>query len=135
MRAWRGSSDGCGDVDGMVAGLDATGESMQPLMLLSPLGERLGEGVMEETVFGLTPLPNLSPKGERNMSAGGFPPLASFPTLIGGSLAEIAGIGSCSSKGRNDALSACRRARGLACCRSHAPLLESFRGYKEGISK
>jgi hypothetical protein len=37
------------------------------LMLLSPLGERLGEGVMQETVFGLTPSPNLSPKGERNM--------------------------------------------------------------------
>jgi len=35
-------------------------------MLLSPLGERLGEGVMQETVFG-TPSPNLSPKGERNM--------------------------------------------------------------------
>ena len=60
MRAWRGSSDGCGDVDGMVAGLDATGESMQqvsaersaPLMLLSPLGERLGEGVMQEKAFG-----------------------------------------------------------------------------------
>ena len=34
-------------------------------MLLSPLGERLGEGVMQETVFG-TPSPNLSPKGERN---------------------------------------------------------------------
>jgi len=38
-----------------------------PLMLLSPLGERLGEGVMQETVSGLTPSPNLSPKGERNM--------------------------------------------------------------------
>jgi hypothetical protein len=37
-------------------------------MLLSPLGERLGEGVMQETVFGLTPSPNLSPKGERNIS-------------------------------------------------------------------
>jgi hypothetical protein len=37
-------------------------------MLLSPLGERLGEGVvMQETVSGLTPSPNLSPKGERNM--------------------------------------------------------------------
>jgi len=36
-------------------------------MLLSPLGERLGEGVMQETVFELTPSPNLSPKGERNM--------------------------------------------------------------------
>jgi hypothetical protein len=32
-------------------------------MLLSPLGERLGEGVMQETVFALTPSPNLSPKG------------------------------------------------------------------------
>jgi hypothetical protein len=31
------------------------------------LGERLGEGVMQETIFGLTPSPNLSPKGERNM--------------------------------------------------------------------
>ena len=39
-------------------------------MLLSPLGERLGEGVMQGTVFGLTPSPNLSPKGERNMSGG-----------------------------------------------------------------
>jgi hypothetical protein len=37
------------------------------LMLLSPLGERLGEGVMQEAAFGLTPSPNLSPKGERNM--------------------------------------------------------------------
>ena len=36
-------------------------------MLLSPLGERLGEGVMQEEGFGLTPSPNLSPKGERNM--------------------------------------------------------------------
>ena len=38
-------------------------------MLLSPLGERLGEGVMQAAVFGLTPSPNLSPKGERNMHA------------------------------------------------------------------
>jgi hypothetical protein len=38
-------------------------------MLLSPLGERLGEGVMQETTFGLTPSPNLSPKGERNVNA------------------------------------------------------------------
>ena len=37
-------------------------------MLLSPLGERLGEGVMRETAFVFTPSPNLSPKGERNMS-------------------------------------------------------------------
>ncbi len=36
-------------------------------MLLSPLGERLGEGAMQETIFALTPSPNLSPKGERNM--------------------------------------------------------------------
>jgi hypothetical protein len=35
-------------------------------MLLSPLGERLGEGVMQEAAFG-TPSPNLSPKGERYM--------------------------------------------------------------------
>ena len=41
------------------------------LMLLSPLGERLGEGVMQEAVFGLTPSPNLSPKGERNMKMKG----------------------------------------------------------------
>jgi hypothetical protein len=31
------------------------------------LGERLGEGVMQEKVSGFTPSPNLSPKGERNM--------------------------------------------------------------------
>ena len=37
------------------------------LMLLSSLGEKLGEGVMQETIVGLTPSPNLSPKGERNM--------------------------------------------------------------------
>jgi hypothetical protein len=41
---------------------------MPLLMLLSPLGERLGEGVTREKAFGLTPSPNLSPKGERNMS-------------------------------------------------------------------
>jgi hypothetical protein len=35
-------------------------------MLLSPLGERLGEGVMQEIIFALHPL-SLSPKGERNM--------------------------------------------------------------------
>jgi hypothetical protein len=33
-----------------------------PFMLLSPLGERLGEGVMQETLL-VTPSPNLSPKG------------------------------------------------------------------------
>ncbi len=37
------------------------------LRLLSPLGERLGEGVMQEATFALNPSPNLSPKGERNM--------------------------------------------------------------------
>jgi hypothetical protein len=36
-------------------------------MLLSPLGERLDEGVLQDEAFGLTPSPNLSPKGERNM--------------------------------------------------------------------
>jgi hypothetical protein len=35
---------------------------------LGPLGERLGEGVIQETVFRLTPSPNLYPKGERNMT-------------------------------------------------------------------
>jgi hypothetical protein len=39
------------------------------------------------------------------------------------------------SKMRNDALSVCRRAIGLPCCRSHAPLLESLRGYKEGTKQ
>jgi hypothetical protein len=38
------------------------------LMVLSPMGERLGEGVMEKAIFGLTPSPNLSPKGERNLN-------------------------------------------------------------------
>jgi hypothetical protein len=42
------------------------GPLMPLLMLLSPLGERLGEGVMQETAFD-TPSPNLSPKRERNM--------------------------------------------------------------------
>jgi hypothetical protein len=37
-------------------------------MLLSPSGERLGEGVMQEAIFALTPSPNLSPEGERNMT-------------------------------------------------------------------
>jgi len=32
-------------------------------MLLSPLGERLGEGVMKEIIFASHPSPNLSPKG------------------------------------------------------------------------
>jgi hypothetical protein len=37
-------------------------------MLLSPLGERMGEGVMQETIFALTPSPSLSPLGERSMT-------------------------------------------------------------------
>jgi hypothetical protein len=42
-------------------------------MLLSPLGERLGEGVMQETVSGLTPSPNLSPRGgEEYESVGAY---------------------------------------------------------------
>ena len=40
-------------------------------MLLSPSGERLGEGVMQEAIFGLPPSPNLSLKGERNMKERG----------------------------------------------------------------
>ena len=39
-------------------------------MLLSPLGERLGEGVIREEIFELTPSPSLSPKEERNMRVG-----------------------------------------------------------------
>jgi hypothetical protein len=35
-------------------------------MFLSPLGERLGEGVVTDVLCG-TPSPNLSPKGERSM--------------------------------------------------------------------
>jgi len=38
-------------------------------MFLSPLGERLGEGVMQEETFALTPSPSLSPKGERSAMA------------------------------------------------------------------
>jgi hypothetical protein len=37
------------------------------LKLLSPSGERLGEGVMQEKTFALPPSPSLSPKGQRNM--------------------------------------------------------------------
>jgi hypothetical protein len=36
-------------------------------MFLSPLGERLGEGVNPETVSFITPSPGLSPKGERSL--------------------------------------------------------------------
>jgi hypothetical protein len=35
-------------------------------MFLSPLGERLGEGVGPKTVSCITPSPSLSPKGERS---------------------------------------------------------------------
>jgi len=38
------------------------------LMLLSPLGERLGEGVARAVE---APSPSLSPKGERNMRGRG----------------------------------------------------------------
>ena len=37
-------------------------------MLLSPLGEKLGEGVNSKTASCFTPSPSLSPKGERNMT-------------------------------------------------------------------
>ena len=37
-------------------------------MFLSPLGERLGEGVNAKIVSCITPSPNLSPKGERSKS-------------------------------------------------------------------
>jgi hypothetical protein len=36
-------------------------------MFLSPLGERLGEGVNPKIVSCITPSPSLSPTGERNM--------------------------------------------------------------------
>jgi len=45
-------------------------------IFLSPLGERLGEGVNAKTASCITPSPSLSPKGERSMSfifAGGAP--------------------------------------------------------------
>ena len=37
------------------------------LMFLSPLGERLGEGVTAKASSCITPSPSLSPKGERSM--------------------------------------------------------------------
>jgi hypothetical protein len=40
-------------------------------MFLSPLGERLGEGVNPKIVSRITPSPNLSPKGERSLIGGG----------------------------------------------------------------
>ena len=36
-------------------------------MFLSPLGERLGEGVNRRLACGITPSPSLSPKGERSV--------------------------------------------------------------------
>jgi hypothetical protein len=36
-------------------------------MFLSPLGERLGEGVNPKAPSCITPSPSLSPKGERSM--------------------------------------------------------------------
>ena len=50
-------------VDEQVAG-EVT--ELTPLMFLSPLGERLGEGASEGCLC-ITPSPNLSPKGERSM--------------------------------------------------------------------
>jgi len=41
--------------------------SPSSFMFLSPLGERLGEGVLK-IVSCITPSPSLSPKGERSMS-------------------------------------------------------------------
>ena len=38
------------------------------VMFLSPLGERLGEGVNAKAVSCITPSPSLSPKGERSMN-------------------------------------------------------------------
>ena len=37
-------------------------------MFLSPLGERLGEGVNPKVFSCIAPSPNLSPKGERSMN-------------------------------------------------------------------
>jgi hypothetical protein len=37
-------------------------------MFLSPLGERLGEGVNAKVSSCITPSPSLSPKGERSLS-------------------------------------------------------------------
>jgi hypothetical protein len=42
-----------------------TGRRSQPFRFLSPLGERLGEGVQQKAASCITPSPNLSPKGER----------------------------------------------------------------------
>jgi hypothetical protein len=42
-----------------------------PLMFLSPLGERLGEGVNTKAASCITPSPSLSPKGERSMKGSG----------------------------------------------------------------
>ena len=39
-------------------------------MLLSRLGERLGEGVNLEAASRLAPSPSLSPKGERSIEGG-----------------------------------------------------------------
>ena len=50
------------------------------VILLSPLGERLGEGVMQERIFALTPSPNLSPKGERNLNTVSYTHLT-LPTI------------------------------------------------------
>jgi hypothetical protein len=38
------------------------------VIFLSPLGERLGEGVNAKIASCITPSPGLSPKGERSMN-------------------------------------------------------------------
>jgi hypothetical protein len=50
----------CGSGDGWCEAAPRRHVPLPLVMFLSPLGERLGEGVMQETVFG-TPSPNLSP--------------------------------------------------------------------------
>ena len=55
------------------AGRSEVSVTLVTLLRHAPLplgtGDALGEGVMQETTFALTPSPNLSPKGERNMRA------------------------------------------------------------------
>jgi hypothetical protein len=51
-------------------GFGVQNSSSHPLLIfLSPLGERLGEGVNAKIVSWITPSPSLSPKGERSMSS------------------------------------------------------------------
>ena len=48
-------------------GASTSSSCSSPFMFLSPLGERLGEGVNAKTASCITPSPSLSPKGERSM--------------------------------------------------------------------